>query len=463
MPLLIVFATILAVCGLFLRPGVDPGVVNSPLVGLNFVWEPKLESLADPKVWLAAAGQIFFTLAIGMGSIHCFASYLREQDDVALTGATAAWTNELCEVILGGTILIPIAVAYLGLPAVQEATAEGSGFGLGFYVFPTLFNQWGWFAPVAGFMWFGLLFFAAITSSLAMGQPIMAFLQEEFKFSRAKSAVAFGVMLAPLSLGVAVTHSDAFLGEFDYWAGTFGLVVFAFGEAVLFAWIFGMDRGWAEIAKGSELRVPRFFYYIIQYVTPIFLFLILLAYTFEPEAGWTTHIRQTFGMSDSKNNVEWRWSKDGMIGKILQVNFDRQIAKLENELKQLEQTSPNNSDELKMTFMVPKEIAESIRESIGQADSDKAKLEAVTKAAGKGWLELSEALEKLEGFKSEKLTETKNAIWAETITQKKAKLTFLPQLRMTQNLDRLFMVGTFLFLCVLVWVAWNTRVREGRA
>lgn len=115
MPLLILFGAILAVRGMFLTPGVDPEVKFSPLEGLNFVWQPKFDSLADPKVWLAAAGQIFFTLSIGMGSIHCYASYLREQDDIALTGATAAWTNEFCEVLLGGSILIPIAVAYLGL------------------------------------------------------------------------------------------------------------------------------------------------------------------------------------------------------------------------------------------------------------------------------------------------------------------------------------------------------------
>lgn len=180
MPLLIVFAAVLAIRGLFISPETDPKAVTSAWEGLNFVWEPKFDRITNPSTWLAAAGQIFFTLSIGMGSIHCYASYLREKDDIALTGATAAWTNEFCEVILGGTILIPIAVAYLGL----NATQQNSGFGLGFMVFPTLFNNWGAFGPFAGFMWFGLLFFAAITSSLAMGQPIMAFFQTEFGLTR---------------------------------------------------------------------------------------------------------------------------------------------------------------------------------------------------------------------------------------------------------------------------------------
>lgn len=311
MPLLIVFAAILAIRGLMLQPGVDPGVVNSPLDGLNFVWQPRFDKLDDPKVWLAAAGQIFFTLSIGMGSIHCFSSYLRQDDDVALTGATTAWTNEFCEVLLGGTILIPIAVAYLGMSTVQE----NSGFSLGFFVFPTLFNNWGWFAPVAGFMWFGLLFFAAITSSLAMGQPIMGFLQEEFGMTRGKSALGLVAMLLPLALPVALFHTGSFFDEFDYWAGTVMLVVFALGETILFAWIFGMDNAWAELNRGGELKIPQFFYYVIKYVTPIFLIVVLAAYVFKVDSAAET----------------FRWADDGLIGKVLQLDIDNAIAKIESD------------------------------------------------------------------------------------------------------------------------------------
>ena len=314
MPLLIVFAAILAIRGLMISPATDSHAVESPMVGLNFVWEPKFDSLTNPAFWLAAAWQIFFTLSIGMGSMHCYSSYLRKDDDVTLNGASGAWTNELCEVVLGGTILLPIAVAYLGLVAVQEMVAGGSGFGLGFMVFPKLFNYWGSFAPVAGFLWFGLLFFAAITSSLAMGQPIMAFLQDEFKFSREKSALAFGAMLLPLALPVAMLHSQSFFDEFDYWAGTFSLVVMAVGEAVLFAWIYGVDRGWNEMMRGADLKVPRIFYWIMKYVTPTFLIVILVTSIFKPQAGWEKYVAS---VTSGNAAPTWEWADDGMIGKLL--------------------------------------------------------------------------------------------------------------------------------------------------
>lgn len=320
MPLLILFAALLAFRGLLIEPTdtaapfYDPKAVASPFVGLNFLWEPRFDSLANPAVWLAAAGQIFFTLSIGMGSIHCYASYLREEDDIALTGASAAWTNEFCEVILGGTILLPIAVAYLGLEAVQSMTAGGSGgFGLGFLVFPTLFNNWGWLAPAAGFMWFGLLFFAAITSSLAMGQPIMALLQSDFGCSRPASAVGFGLMLLILAVPVAVFTGDSFFAELDYWAGTFMLVVFALAEAILFGWVFGLDRGWREINSGGEIRVPAVFRFIIQYVTPVFLIVILAASIFMPSPGWGSYLADVF----AGKSPAFQFSGDGMIGKLL--------------------------------------------------------------------------------------------------------------------------------------------------
>ena len=309
MPLLIVFGAVLAVRGLTLPAGAA-GVVESPLVGLNFVWNPKPSGLLDPTTWLAAAGQIFFTLSVGMGSIHCYAAYLRENDDIALNAASAGWMNEFVEVILGGSILIPIATAYLGLEAVQQATAGGSGFGLSFLTLPKLFLNWGWFAPVAGAMWFGLLFFAGITSSLAMGQPVMAFLEDEFHVARNKAALVFGAVTAGLGFFCVWLYPGGAFDEFDFWTGTFSLVVFALIETFIFAWVFGMEKGWDEITRGADMQVPRVFRYVIQYVTPFLLLFIFLAALVKPAGDWGAALTSlTAGRG-------WPFAADSVIGKL---------------------------------------------------------------------------------------------------------------------------------------------------
>lgn len=311
MPLLILFAIVLAIRGLSLSP-TSVGVVQSPWEGLNFVWEPNLGGLGNPKTWLAAAGQIFFTLSVGMGSIHCYAAYVGRKKDIALNAMSAGWMNEFVEVVLGSALILPIATAYLGLEAVRQATAGGSGFSLGFLTLPTLFNNWGWFAPLAGALWFGLLFFAGITSSLAMGQPILAFLEDEYKWERRKAAVGFGLAALALGLFCVWLFPGGAFDEFDYWTGTFGLVVFALLETIIFAWIFGMDGAWEEITRGADIHVPGFFRYVIQYVTPALLGIVFLASMFNPEGGnWSAAFGSLF------SNGGWPFAPDSVIGKVL--------------------------------------------------------------------------------------------------------------------------------------------------
>jgi SNF family Na+-dependent transporter len=312
MPLLLVFGAILAIRGLFLTTA-DPGVIQSPLEGLNFVWQPQLSGIFNPSTWLAAAGQIFFTLSLGVGSVHCFAAYVREKDDIALNAVSAGWINEFAEVILGGTILIPIATAYLGLNAVQSATAGGSGFGLGFLTLPSLFNNWGWFTPFAGAMWFGLLFFAGITSSLALAQPIMAFLEDEYRFKRNPSAISVGILILVIGFFCIWLYPGGALDEFDYWAGTFGLVLFALLEIFAFISIFGIKDGWAEITRGADIKISLFFRWTIRYVTPTFITIIFITSLIKPKAAWGEAFSQLF------SGAGWPLASDSVIGKILHV------------------------------------------------------------------------------------------------------------------------------------------------
>lgn len=310
MPVLILFGVFLAIRSLTLDAG-DQGAVNSATVGLNFLWDPQFDSLTNPKVWLAAAGQIFFTLSVGMGSIHCYAAYVRERDDIALNAASAGWMNEFVEVLLGGTIIVPIAVAYLGLDWVKAHV----GFEMGFRTMPTLFQHWGpILAALAGIAWFGLLFFAGITSSLAMGQPVMAFLQDHFKMERNRSAWIFGLATFLLALPCVFLYEKGAFGEFDYWAGTFSLVLFALAESIVFSWVFGIDKGWEEINRGADIRIPTFFKFVIKYVTPLFLLAVFIGSLIKPAGGeWNAAFTSLF------SGGGWPLAPDSVIGTVFNV------------------------------------------------------------------------------------------------------------------------------------------------
>jgi len=276
MPLLILFGAFLAYKAITLKAG-ENGAINDGTMGLNFLWTPDFSSIWSAKVWLAAAGQVFFTLSLGMGSIQCYASYIKKKDDIALNAMSAGWMNEFVEVVLGSAILIPIAVGYLGIDKVVEMTSSG-GLGLGFKTLPYLFQQWGGvLAVAAGVAWFGLLFFAGVTSSLAMGTPVMGFLQDEFGWKQKSSAWAFGGIVLLLGLPTVLFFNYGVFDEYDYWAGTVSLVIFALLEIILFAWVFGMDKGWREITDGADIKVPLVFKFIIKFITPFMLAWVFIA------------------------------------------------------------------------------------------------------------------------------------------------------------------------------------------
>jgi len=310
LPILLLFAVVLMV-RVFTLGTPDPAKPeNSVSKGLGFLYNIDLSQITKAKVWLAAAGQIFFTLSVGIGVILTYASYLRKNDDVALSGLTAASANEVAEVILGGSIVIPAAYAF-GASGMMASPSGGSSFDLGFKTMPLVLQQMAG-GGVFGFLWFALLFLAGVTSSISLAQPAIAFLEDEFDFSRRKATVVFGIVT--FLLCQAVLFGPGVLGEMDFWGGNLCLVVFACVEVVLFAWVFGMDRAWTELHAGSDIRIPRLYRFVIKYVTPLALFVILGSWLYQE--GLTTILFRDVKAGDPA--LAWRiLTRVGLLGLFL--------------------------------------------------------------------------------------------------------------------------------------------------
>lgn len=244
-----------------------------------------LSQLSDPQIWLAAAGQIFFSLSVGLGVIITYASYLSRRDDVVLSGLAACSANEFCEVALGGLITIPASVAFLGVTGISGAI--GSTFALGFNVLPMVFSAMP-MGNVFGFLFFFLLFLAAVTSSISMLQPGIAFLESSLGMNRRRSVATLGLVTGIGTL-FTVYYSGDFkaLDTFDFWAGTFLIYVLAMIQLIIFAWFMGIDHGLKEAATGGRMAIPRFFGFLIKWISPTFLLLIFIAWVSEKVFGYS--------------------------------------------------------------------------------------------------------------------------------------------------------------------------------
>ena len=273
---------IMAVCALFVLVRVftlgppDPAHPEQNLnAGLGFMWNPDFAALLRPKTWLAAAGQIFFTLGVGFGIIINYSSYLKRSDDVVLSSLTASAVNEFFEVCLGGLITIPAAVMFLGTAALA---GQFGTYDLGFKTLPNVFAE----MPAGrlfGFLWFTMLFLAAITSSIAMLQPVIAFFEEGLGLKR-HASVAFLFLITALGSGFVVYFSQDMLAldTLDFWGGTMLLMVLALIQAILYGWALGIDAGEREAHAGAHLRIPRFVQFVLKYVSPVFLLLVLIGF-----------------------------------------------------------------------------------------------------------------------------------------------------------------------------------------
>jgi SNF family Na+-dependent transporter len=279
MPLLVLCAIIIVFYILSLGTP-DPAKPDQNVWGgLGFMWNPGTaqmpfwQALANGEMWLEAAGQIFFSLSVGFGVVITYSSYLRQRDDIALSSTTAVAGNEWCEVALGGLMTIPAAFIFLGSAATLAAAEEGT-FSLGFQTLPLVFDQMP-LGRIFGFLFFFLLFLAAVTSSISMLQPAIAFLEEGTGLQRRGSVVLLG-LITVLGTGFVVYFNKGFaaLDTLDFWVGTFCIYVLATIQVIIFGWVLGAQRGLAELDTGAEIRIPRVAGFVLTYISPAYLLII---------------------------------------------------------------------------------------------------------------------------------------------------------------------------------------------
>ena len=236
-----------------------------------------MQGLMNPELWIAAAGQIFFSLSIGFGTVLTYASYVARRKDIALVSLAANAANEVVEVGIAGMMIVPAAVSLLGV----AAAAGASTFGLGFTVLPEVFAAMPG-GRFFGTLFFGLLFLASVTSSISILQPTVAFLEEFWRLGRSQSVVVVGMLMLLGSFAVSwFTGEMMALNTLDFWMGTMCLYLISTLYLSIFRGVWGTKNGLRELGRGSRIALPRGLGFVINWITPTILLIIFCSWLYK--------------------------------------------------------------------------------------------------------------------------------------------------------------------------------------
>lgn len=222
MPVLVVMFVILVVYSLFL-----PGAAK----GLDALFTPNWEKLSDPSVWIAAYGQIFFSLSICFGIMITYASYLKKDSDLTGSGLVVGFANSGFEILAGVGVFA--ALGFMATAAGQEVSevAKG-GIGLAFFAFPTIINQ-APFGEIVGMLFFGSLTFAALTSFISVIEVIISAVQDKLTLGRVQVTFIVGIPMMIVSVILfGTTTGLPMLDVLDKFVNYFGIVAVAFVSLV---------------------------------------------------------------------------------------------------------------------------------------------------------------------------------------------------------------------------------------
>ncbi len=237
-------------------------------IGYTQIFSPDWSALANLDVWLAAFGQIVFSLSLGMAIAMTYASYLPEGSKLVDNAVIVAFSNSGFEVFnsIGIFSILGFMAATSGIPF-NELVTEGTG--LAFVVFPQVFNTMGGAAYILGPLFFICILFAGITSVIALLEGVCYSISEKFLIERKKTATVVCIIGFFISCIFATGAGSTILGIFDAYLNNFALLFAVLLECLIFGWIYKFDDLIETLNNNSNLQVGRTWKTVIKYILPI--------------------------------------------------------------------------------------------------------------------------------------------------------------------------------------------------
>lgn len=256
--------------------------------GLNYLFTPQWDKLLEPSIWIAAYGQIFFSLSIAFAIMISYASYLPPKTDLVNSAFITACSNHGFELFAGIGIF-----SALGFIAQSEGSSvsdvAAGGVGLAFEVFPRIISELPAFSSLVGAAFFTALFCAGITSLISILQSVISGVSDKFQLDRKKGTLIVAAPAFAASLLFITGAGYHILEIVDAFINTFGITASGLIEVFLIGWFFNLEDLREHANRWSDFRIGKWWCYMIKLVTVFVLGIMLVQSLFQyaaaPDSG----------------------------------------------------------------------------------------------------------------------------------------------------------------------------------
>lgn len=289
MPLLIVSILIITVRGITL-----PGAMD----GLNYLFTPDFSKILNGRVWVAAYGQIFFTLSICFAIMLTYSSYLPKKSDIVNNAFITALGNCSFSLLAGISVFSILGhMAYAQGVPVQDVSA--GGIGLAFIVFPQAINALPGANSIFGALFFLCLVFAGLSSSMSIIEAFVSALSDKFNISRKKALTSSCLIGFVVSL-ILVTGAGLYIIDMvDHFIMSYGVALAGLVEAILLAWFFNLEYVRNHVNPISDFKIGKWWNVSVKF-TSILLGIMIILNIYEdftnPYEGYSLSALITYGL-----------------------------------------------------------------------------------------------------------------------------------------------------------------------
>lgn len=269
LPALLVLTIIMLIRGLTL-----PGAID----GLNYLFTPNWDRIFDSNVWVAAYGQVFFSLSIAFAIMIAYSSYLPKDTDVVNSAFITATANHGYELLAGIAVFSILGyMAYAQGVPVEEVSAGGVG--MAFMVFPAAISTLPAMNGLIGVCFFGALFFAGLTSLISIIQAVIAGISDKFEIAHNKATT---IVIVPAFVISSIFITGAGLNILDIvdaFCNNIGIVAGGVIEVLLLGWFFDTEKLRKEANEFSNFSIGKWWIYMLKIVTVLVLGFMVISNT----------------------------------------------------------------------------------------------------------------------------------------------------------------------------------------